>query len=238
MITGPDWGRTRNACSRLDAGAQNEGAERVIRLWHVAQSRSFRVLWALEEMELAYVQEQCSFFDRSLRAPDHLARSPAGRVPAVEIDGQAMYESGAILLSLAERFAPPLRVPEGDGARGAFLQGLHYAETLGAHLANLTQQHIVLREDWMRSPTVMRLEARRLENALRALGPGWVAGVFSVADIALGYSVWMARRFVALPEGAAQYLAACEARPGFRRALSADGPAEIYHRDFYPAPEV
>ncbi len=209
----------------------------MIRLWHVAQSRSFRVLWALEEMGLEYQLEHCSFFDRSLRAPEHLARSPAGRVPAAEIEGESMCESGAILLTLAERFAPELRVGEGEAARAAFLEGLHYAETLGAHLANLTQHHIVLREDWMRSPTVMRLEAARLRNALKAVGPGWVAGRFTVADIALGYAVYLAQRFVALPEGAAAYLAACEARAGFQRALAADGPAEIYRHAFYPAPE-
>ncbi len=209
----------------------------MIRVWHVAQSRSFRVLWALEEMGLDYQLERCSFFDRSLRGAAHLARSPAGRVPAVEIEGQAICESGAILLYLAERFAPDLRVGEGEAARAAFLQGLHYAETLGAHLANLTQHHIVLREAWMRSPTVMRLEAARLANALGAVGPGWVVGRFSVADIALGYAVWLAQRFVALPEGAAGYLAACEGRAAFQRALAADGPAEIYRHAFYPAPE-
>ncbi|TVS04579.1 MAG: glutathione S-transferase [Rhodobacteraceae bacterium] len=209
----------------------------MIRLWHVAQSRSFRVLWALEEMGLDYRLERCSFFDRSLRSPEHLARSPAGRVPAAEIEGESMCESGATLLYLAERFAPELRVGEGEAGRAAFLEGLHYAETLGAHLANLTQHHIVLREDWMRSPTVMRLEAARLSNALKAVGPGGIAGRFTVADIALGYAVYLAQRFVVLPEGAAAYLEACEARTGFQRALAMDGPTEIYRQAFYPAPE-
>ncbi len=208
-----------------------------IRLWHVAQSRSFRVLWALEEIGAAYELIHCSFFDRSLREDAYLARSPAGRVPAVEIGGQTICESGAILLYLADRFAPHLRVAEGARERAAFLQALHYAETLAAHLANLTQHHIVLREPSMRSPTVMRLEARRLENALRAVGPDWAAGAFSVADIALGYAVHMAQRFVALPEPAAVYLGAVHEREAFQRALAKDGPAQIYTQDFYPPPE-
>ncbi|MFN4057143.1 MAG: glutathione S-transferase family protein [Roseinatronobacter sp.] len=210
----------------------------MIRLWHVPQSRSFRVLWALEEIGAPYDLIQCSFFDKSLRTPDYLARSPAGRVPAIEVDGTAMAESGAILLWLAESCAPHLRPAEGMPARVAFLQGLHFAETLGAHLANLTQHHIVLREDWMRSPTIMRLEAKRLENALRAVGPDWVAGDFSVAEIALGYAVWVAQKFVVLPDTAATYLNACQARPAFARALALDGPAQVYKRDFYPAPEA
>lgn len=209
----------------------------MIRLWHVAQSRSFRVLWALEEIGAEYELIRCSFFDRSLRAPEHLARSPAGRVPALEDSGVVLSESGAILLWLAETRAPHLRVSERAMGRADFLQGLHYAETLGAHLANLTQHHIALRDASMRSPTVMRLEAKRLENALRVVGPDWVAGGFSMADIALGYAVWLARRFVVLPAGAADYLAACVARPAFQRALVQDGPPEIYLRDCYPPPE-
>ncbi|MCC5954934.1 MAG: glutathione S-transferase [Natronohydrobacter sp.] len=209
----------------------------MIRLWHVAQSRSFRVLWALEEIGAEYELIRCSFFDRSLRAPEHLARSPAGRVPALEDEATVLCESGAILMWLSETRAPHLRVAEGLEGRAAFFQGLHYAETLGAHLANLTQHHVVLRDPAMRSPTVMRLEARRLENALGAVGPGWVAGAFTVADIGLGYAVWLAQRFVTLPEPAAVYLAACEARPAFQRALAQDGPPEIYLRDFYPPPE-
>lgn len=209
----------------------------MIRLWHVAQSRSFRVLWFLEEVGAEYDLVACSFFDRSLRDDAHVARSPAGRVPAIEIDGLPMHESGAILLYLAEELAPHLRIAEGARARAAFLQGLHYAETLGAHLANLTQHHIVLREERMRSPTVMRLEARRLENALRAIGPDWVAGQFSVADIALGYAVWMAQRFVTLPAPAARYAQMFTARPAFQRAIQKDGPAQIYTQEFYPPPE-
>lgn len=209
----------------------------MIRLWHVPQSRSFRVLWALEEIGAEYELIPCSFFDKSLRGADHLARSPAGRVPAVEIDGQSLCESGAILLYLAETRAPHLRAPEGSAARARFLQALHYAETLGAHLANLTQHHIVLREEWMRSPTVMRLEAKRLQNALGAVGPGWASGAFSVADIAQGYAVWLAQHFVELPQAAAEYLREIEARGAFQAALAKDGPAQIYAQAFYPPPE-
>ena len=209
----------------------------MIRLWHLAQSRSLRVLWALEEIGAPHEVITCNYFDKSLRSPAHLARAPAGRVPAIEIDGQALCESGAILMYLAETHAPHLRIPEGAPPRAAFLQGLHYAETLGAHLANLTQHHIVLRDPAMRSPTVMRLEARRLENALGAVGPDWVAGSFSVADIALGYAVWLAQRFVALPVPARAYLEAMQARPAFVRALARDGAAQIYLQDFYPPPE-
>ncbi|NYS25081.1 glutathione S-transferase [Rhodobacteraceae bacterium 2376] len=215
----------------------------MIRLWHVPQSRSFRVLWLLEEMGAAYQVIPCSFLDGSLRAAEHLARSPAGRVPAAEIDGQALFESGAILQLLVETRAPDLAPGPGDAERAAWLQWLHFAETIGAHLANLTQQHIVLREDWMRSPTVMRLEARRLAICLQAAaaqaGDGWLLERFSAADVAVGYGFVIGQRFVDLGDipGAQAYLERIAARPAFQRALERDGPAQIYTRDFYSPPE-
>ncbi|MCC6007677.1 MAG: glutathione S-transferase, partial [Rhodobacteraceae bacterium] len=65
-----------------------------LRLWHAAQSRSFRVLWFLHEAGLPHEVERVAFLGRALRDPAHLARSPAGRVPAPEVDGRVMFESG------------------------------------------------------------------------------------------------------------------------------------------------
>lgn len=213
----------------------------MIRLYHVAQARSFRVLWFLAEAGLPHEVRQMSFFDKSLRAPEFLALSPAGRIPAVEIDGQVMFESGAILEYLAETCAPLLARAPGHSDRAAWLEWLHFAETIGQHLANLTQQHIVLREDWMRSPTVMRLEAKRLEKCLIAAAEArrgdYILGDFSAADIALGYGFLIGRRFVRPDHPAvAAYWQALSARPAFRAALAADGPAQIYTQDFYEAP--
>jgi len=215
----------------------------MIRLHHIAQARSFRVLWALEEIGVAYDLVPHAF-DKSLRDPAFLALSPAGRVPALEIDGRRMFESGAMLEYLAETRAPHLG--RGGPERADYLEWLHFGETIGQHLANLTQHHIALREDYMRSPTVMKLEARRLAICLEALatqaqqaGPGYLlASGFSMADIQCGYGLWLGQRFIPLTDAAQAYLGRLSARPGFQRALDADGPRQIYMRDFYPAPEV
>ncbi len=216
-------------------------------LWHVPQARSFRVLWMLEELGLDYALKHLSFFDKSLRRPPYSRINPLGRVPALGIGGQVMTESLAILEWLAETRpeAGFWRAP-GTAERMAWLELLHLAETVGQHLAILTQQHIVLREDHMRSPVVMALEAKRLARAFDMLerrlahGRDWLLeGGFSAVDIANHYGVWIGRRFVAL-DGypvLAAWAARCEARPAFRRALDKDGPAEIYTRDFYPVPE-
>lgn len=214
----------------------------MIRLHHVPQARSFRVLWALQELGLPHAVVRHSFFDRSLRDPAYLALSPAGRVPALEIDGRALFESGAILQYLAGREgrlgAPPAEQPE-------WLEWIHFAETIAAHVANLTQQHIVLREDRMRSPTVMRLEAQRLARTLRVIedrlaGDHLLASGFSMADIAASYGAMIGRRFVRLGDlpRVAAWLDRLSARPAFVAAQAEDGPPQIYLKDFHEAPDA
>ena len=217
----------------------------MIRLHHCPQARSFRTLWLMKEMGLEFEVVYRSFFSGELRGNDYLALSPAGRVPALEIDGQVLFESGAITEYLCETRDSPLWRPPGDDERADWLEWLHFAETIGQHLAALTQQHIVLYEDHMRSPTVMKLEARRLEKTLEVvdrvvsqhdylLGRG-----FSAVDTNVGYGVMVARRFVPLDllPGAMGYLERLEARPAFRAALAEDGVAEIYARPFYGVPD-
>jgi glutathione S-transferase len=216
----------------------------LIRLHHVPQARSFRTLWLLEEMGLDFQVIEHSFFDKSLRAPEYLALSPAGRVPALEVDGQVLFESGAIAEYLCEtRAGTGLGRPPSDGERIAWLEWLHYAETLGQHAANLTQHHIMLREEWMRSPTVMKLEAKRLEKALAPvdeLESEWMLrSGFSAVDCGIGYGVLIAARFLpdGLLPGVDAYRARFMARPAYRRAAERDGTPQIYRRGFYPVPE-
>ena len=75
----------------------------MIRLHHVPGSRSMRVLWLLEELGLPCELQVWSLTDGGLRSPEFQAMSPAGRVPALQIDGRAIFESGAIVQYLTER---------------------------------------------------------------------------------------------------------------------------------------
>ena len=172
--------------------------------------------------------------------------SPAGRVPALEIGDRVLFESGAIAEWLCETEAPDLGRRIGDPERADWLEWLHYAETIGQHLAALTQQHIVLREDWMRSATVMKLEAKRLEKALEVVERAvarhdWLlAGGFSAVDTNVGYGVLTARRF--LPAGILPaldaYAARMRDRPAFARAAARDGVPQLYLKDSYPVPDA
>ena len=222
----------------------------MITLHHVPQSRSMRVLWLLHELDVPF-RLIVRPFDRSLREPEFLSLSPAGRIPALEIEGERMFESGAMVEYLCERYpARGMGRAAGDMDRMAWLVWVHFAETLSQHVAHLTQQHIMLYDDAMRSPIVMQLEAKRLQKCYAAIEARLSTPVenrdylltagFSAADICVGQAVYMARHFAALdgfPETATWY-ARITARQSFRDAVPGPDVGLIYAQPFYPAWEV
>src|SRR5271165_2874831 len=112
----------------------------MIALWHCVDARSFRPLWALEEIGLQYRLEILPFPPRYL-AREYLEINPLGTIPLL-VDGETrMTESAAICQYLAERYAgPPLAVRPDEQGYGAYLNALHFGE------ATLTfPQTIVLR---------------------------------------------------------------------------------------------
>lgn len=209
-------------------------------LHHVPETRSMRSLWLLHELDVPFEVQQYPF-DKSLRADAYLKLSPAGRVPSLEIDGDVVFETGAIAQVLCERFSPDDlgRAPD-HPERASWLAWVHFAETISQHAAALTQQHIALREDWMRAPMVMKLEAARIGKCFDALD-GQLAGQeyvlasgFSAADVSVGQAVYLARLFHKLdghPRLAA-WMDRLTARPAFKASLPKEGEA-LYRQDFY-----
>src|SRR6056297_3876679 len=219
----------------------------MITLHHVPQSRSMRVLWLLHELGIEFQVVEHAF-DKSLRAPEFLSLSPAGRVPALEIEGERMFESGAMVEYLCERYPERGvgRAP-GDMDRMAWLVWVHFAETISQHVAALTQQHIMLYEDAMRSPIVMKLEAARLRKCYDAIEARLstplenrdylLTGGYSACDIAVGQAIYMAQHFAKLegfPETRKWYDRITE-RPAFQAALPGPDAGLIYEQDFYEA---
>ena len=211
----------------------------MITLHHCPQTRSMRSLWLLHELGVEF-ELVLHGFDKSLRDVDYLRKSPAGRVPALEIDGEAVFETGAIAEVLCERFSPDvLGRPAGHGERAQWLIWIHFAETITQHAAALTQQHVALREDHMRSPYVMKLEAARLLKCYAALearlaGRDYLLdGGFSAADVSVGQAVYLARFFARLDgfEAVEAWYARITARPAFDASLPHTG--KIFEEEFF-----
>jgi glutathione S-transferase len=214
----------------------------MIRLHHVAFSRSFRTLWLLSEMGIVPEIVRYAITDGSLRVPEYLARSPAGRVPALEIDGIVLFESGAIAEYLTEtRPEFGLGRPPGHPERWRYLEMVHFAETMANHIGNLNLQWLFLRDPATRSDTVVKLEARRLAGTLAPMEAILsrqdfvLESGFSAADTLLGFNLWAAPYYVRMEAFPAlqAYRRRIEARPAFRAARDLDGPQEFYRQEFY-----
>jgi glutathione S-transferase len=211
-------------------------------LHHVPASRSFRVLWLLQEMGLTPEIRTYAIQDGSLRTPDFLEKSPAGRIPALEIDGQVIHESGAITEYLCEtRPQYGLGREVGHPERVEFLEAMHYAETAGHLIANLNLQWIFLRNPADRSDTVVKIEARRLAGALAPFESRFakqdyiLLSGFSAADTMMSFSFFAARRYVRLETfpNILAYLDRVHARPAYKAARELDGSPNFPAEDFY-----
>ena len=219
----------------------------MIRLHHVPFSRSFRVLWLLQEMGLDCEIAEYQIRDGSLRVPAFTDISPAARVPGLEIDGQSLFESGAIVEYLCEtRPEHGFGRAAGDPERARYLELMWFAETMANPIEQLNMSHIFLRDPAMASPTVIKLNTARLAGTLKALeamlgGQEYLLpSGFSAVDAMMGFNLFAAPYYVKLEQllGLQAYRARLEARPGYIAARARDGAQDFYTKPFYPVPTV
>lgn len=197
----------------------------MIELWHCPDARSFRPLWAMEELGLDYELHLLPFPPR-VRAPEYLEVNPLGTIPAMRDGETFMTESAAIVQYLVTRYGPTeLAVGAEDPAYGAWLNWLHFGE------ATLTfPQTLVLRYGTFqkgRADSAAEDYAQwflsRLRHVDRALQQGdWLcAGRFTAADISVGYALLLAGH-LKLSEhfspAVQAYWARLKARPAFQAA--------------------
>jgi glutathione S-transferase len=206
----------------------------VITLYHCTAARSFRPLWALEELGLSYELKMLPFPPRAL-AKDYLALNPLGTIPLL-IDGETrMTESSAILQYLVTRYAPtPLAVGIDEAGYGAYLNWLHFGEATLTFPQTLVLRYGKLEPEARRSPQVATDYAKWFFGRLRAVeaavsdGETLCAGRFTVADISVGYALLLADRIGLAKDfgpAVAAYWRRLQARDGFRRAVKAENVA-------------
>lgn len=203
----------------------------MIELYHCKDARSFRALWALEELGLPYTLHTMPFPPR-VRVPEYLEHNPLGTIPLL-VDGTTrMTESSAIPQYLATRYGPtPLALTPDESDYGLWLDWMHRSE------ATLTfPQTIVLRYTRF-EPDERKLQQAaddytqwffsRLKHLTRALEDGreWLcAGRFSMADVCTAYALLLAidlkLDYKFSPEIAA-YWERASTRPAFLAAKAA-----------------
>ena len=186
--------------------------------------RDLRVRWALEEAGLAY--EVRLIGPENQNTASYRQQQPFGQVPVLEQDGVALFESGAIVLHIAEQ--SPALLPAQAAAR------LRAKTWMFAALSTVEPPILALNAFGMKAPTsdgvvptrdqVAGLVAKRLLSLAAFLeGKQHLEGDFSAADLLMTTVLRVLRvttMVSSLPVLKA-YQARCEARPAFQRALAA-----------------
>lgn len=214
---------------------------------HLNNSRSQRVLWLLEELDVPYAIRKYQRDPKTMLAPPELrAIHPLGKSPVIEGDGQVIAESGAIIEYLVDRYdtgrltPPPRHTPE----RLRFNYWLHYAE--GSAMPPLLLKLVASRIAKAPMPFFAKLIARQIAGKLQStfIDPqlvlhldyvnnelaqtGWFVGnAFSAADIQMSFPMEAAMAHNGLGDRfphVAAFVKRIRQRPAYRRALERGGP--------------
>ena len=183
--------------------------------------RDLRVRWALEEAGLPYRVE---LIDLQNKPDDYREWQPWSQVPAYEEDGLRLFESGAIVLRIAEK--SPALSPEDPGAKARMTCWLFAAvNSVEPPMQELALMDFMHKDkDWAkeRRPMVVEFVQRRLKGLADALdGQDFLDGGFTAADLMMATVLRMGRDNGLVEEaGLGDYLRRCEARPAFEKALA------------------
>src|SRR4051812_20508149 len=148
------------------------------------QARDMRVRWALEEVGQPYDVRLVSFED--MKAPAHLSLHPFGQIPTYEDGDLALFESGAILLHIAERHAGLL--PDDANARARAITWMFAAlSTVEPPIVERGMAVIMERDKaWYEARMPMlddRVHVRLGELSARLGRADWLDGAFSAGDL-------------------------------------------------------
>jgi glutathione S-transferase len=186
-------------------------------------SRDTRVRWALEEVGQPYEVRLVSF--RAMKEPAHRALHPFGLIPTYEEGELALFETGAIVLQIAERHAGLLPVDANARARAItwMFAALSTVEPTILELANAR----LLEGDRPWSKERLPLVAERVRDRLKPLSDrrgsaDWLDGAFSAGDLMMVSVLLRLRLSGILDEypNLAAYVARGEARPAYKRAFA------------------
>lgn len=199
----------------------------MLTLYHAPRSRSFRILWLLEELGVPYDTEMVSIRRRDGSGhipPDYIDIHPHGKVPALVHDGVPVFETPAIALYLTDLFPQAGLGPViGDPQRGPYLTWLAYST--GVFEPAMTERvfktaHQQGTMGWGSADEVEEVVTRGLQAR-----PYFLGQHFSAVDIVLGGTLQFMMQMKVIAENPvfSAYAERLAARPAMHRALQRDG---------------
>jgi glutathione S-transferase len=202
----------------------------MILVHHLENSRSQRVLWLLEELELPYEVKRYERDPKSMLAPVSLRQvHPLGKSPAIEDEGRVVVETGAIVEYLVEKAEGRLGPSPNREEVLRYRMFLHYAE--GSLMPPLLAMLVVRRLGLLGKPArapLQKMFDRHLDWLETELASrDWFAGeTFTAADIMMSFPLEVARGRAGLDASRpnlTDWLERIHARPGYADALKRGG---------------
>lgn len=212
---------------------------------HLNNSRSQRILWLLEELEVPYEVKRYERNVETMRAPDSLkAVHPLGKSPVITDEGVTVAETGAIIEYLVDKYGHGRMIPAaGTPDRLRYTYWLHFAE--GSAMSPLLMKLVFMRLEEAKVPFFVKLIVKRIVATANStfIDPEikkvfdfieaelerstWFAGgEFTAADVQMSFPLEAAASRVSIGASrpkSAEFLKRIHARPAYRRALERGG---------------
>ena len=198
-----------------------------MKIHHAPNSRSVRALWLFNELGLPYELEIYPLGDKSMRTPEYLKVHPLGRVPALEDGDLTIFESGAIVQYVLDKYGDGTMVPATRSPDyPTYLQWLHYAEGMIMPQVNIIVVETIFLPEERRNQTNVERATKLLTRMLTAVDihlqdREFLAGGFSGADIMTGHACIVSGRLgadISDKPNVAAYIDRLEARPALQKA--------------------
>jgi glutathione S-transferase len=160
-----------------------------LKIYGIARTRAFRVLWMAEELGIEYEHIPIETGPAGARKPDYLAVNPNGRLPAIDDDGFILWESLAINIYLARKHAAGTLYPATPEAEAKAVQWSLWAANEIERATNVWSFHAERLPPGERDPTIAAAAIELLAAPYRVLDHALAArryllgNDFSVADL-------------------------------------------------------
>lgn len=201
----------------------------MLKLHFAPNSRAGRIVWLLEELGLEYEINKMAFHPKDLKSDEHRGRHPLGRVPVLEDGDLLLWESGAIVEYILERYENGgLKPPVDDPRWPKYQQWFHYCEGMVMPPVNTIIVQTILLPPERRDETALKQAQKLLSRSLGPVdealeGQEYLIGDFSAADIMLGHACFMSHRLGCVSDEMTNlkaYVERIAARPHFQTAIN------------------
>ena len=202
----------------------------MLTLHFCSNSRAQRVLWLLEELKLSYNLNKIKFHPSELKSDEHRKRHPLGRVPVLEDDDITIFESGAIIDYIIEKYDDRNLKPSVESSIFPnYLQWYHYCEGMVMPPMNTIVVHTLILPEDRRDPEVLRQAKNLLTKSIMPVNQLLTENKFLIGDkisgvdFMLGHSLYMADKLRCVNEDMAsihRYVKLINSLETFQKAIN------------------